>query len=258
MINGYLYNQLAKYPPLTRDEENALVVRMQSGDRGARDKLVLHNLRLAWKLAKRFRGRGLPMDDLLSEASIGLLRAAEKYSPDPGYRFTAYAGKWIFGVLCEAINTQVRMIRLPGAQARALALLRAQNPGTARELAFGTGLKEEMVREVLRWDQPVASLDKTNDEDENLYGCLSSPGPTPEDLAVRALTVEQMAKAMTKLTPGQRYVLENYYGLDGREPRNLPELGRECGVTKEAMGQRRIRALEALRHHLLGDAREVA
>src|ERR1700760_4597511 len=158
----------AEHQLLTAAEERRLARRIETGDLAAKDRLVSSNLRLVASVARRYIGRGLPMEDLLQEGVVGLIRAAEKFDWRRGTRFSTYAVPWIRQAISQALANTGRLIPLPAPQhLQAERLARAErglleqgaaDPGVA-ELAAATGLEEAAVLRVRRADAPTASLD---------------------------------------------------------------------------------------------------
>src|SRR3954471_14815538 len=157
----------AEHPLLTAADERRLARRIERGDLEAKDRLVRSNLRLVASVARRYVGRGLPMEDLLQEGVVGLIRAAEKYDWRRGTRFSTYAVPWIRQAITHALANTSRMVRLPAPQhleadrlARAeRGLLEQGRETTLAALANATGMKQAAVERVRRADAPVASLD---------------------------------------------------------------------------------------------------
>jgi DNA-directed RNA polymerase sigma subunit (sigma70/sigma32) len=110
---GRYLSEISRIPLLSRDEEVALARRIQAGDQEARARLIEANLRLVVQIARRYLNRGLPLPDLIEEGNLGLMRAAEKFQPERGTRFSTYATWWIRHAVVRALANQARMIRLP-------------------------------------------------------------------------------------------------------------------------------------------------
>src|SRR5919202_4752194 len=154
----------SSHPLLTALEERRLARAIERGDLGAKDRLVRCNLRLVAAVARRQVGRGLPMDDLLQEGVVGLIRAAEKYDWRRGTRFSTYAVPWIRQAISQALANTGRLIRLPAPQhLQAERLARAErgllehgaaDPAVA-ELAAATGLEEVAGLRIRRAGTPA-------------------------------------------------------------------------------------------------------
>ena len=111
-VKAYL-KEIGRVPLLTMEQELELARAAQAGDADARRKLSEANLRLVVSVAKRYAGRGLPFLDLIQEGNLGLMKAAEKFEPDRGFRFSTYATWWIRQSITRAIADQGRVIRIP-------------------------------------------------------------------------------------------------------------------------------------------------
>jgi RNA polymerase primary sigma factor len=264
--------EVPRGPLLTADQEWALARRMRGeettvpppGDprpspKEAHDRLVEANLRLVISVARRYRNRGLPLEDLIQEGALGLRRAAEKFDPDRGWRFSTYATWWIRQSVGRAVLDHARVVRLPVHMAGRVAHvqrtrddLRAQlgRGPTEAEIAEVLGLTAAQVVEALDAAIPAGSLDRPIGEDgESTLGDLVADlGPGPEELAADASVVETVRRALDMLPPRERVVLAMRHGIDDGRPRSLDEIGRVVGVTRERVRQIEAQALRRLRH----------
>jgi RNA polymerase primary sigma factor len=237
-------------------ERRRLEREISKGDE-AREKLVRFNLRLALSIARRYAGRGLPLEDLMQEGTLGLLRAAERYNPDLGHRFSTYATWWIRQAVRRALVEQGRSVRLPehlvgllGRLQRAmLTIEQAQGrPATAAELAVALETTVDKVEAALKASLMPASLDAPVTEDgATLAEVVADDGPTAGEVAEeRALRVA-VREALSKLTDRERLVIELRHGLDGKPPRTLAEVGEALHISRERARQLEAQALRKLR-----------
>ena len=212
--------------------------------------LVLHNQRLAWKLARHYEGHGLDSDDLDQHGMFGLLRAARKFDASKGFKFSTYATQWIKQNISRAIADEGTTIRIPvhvhervSKVARAeRKLLNEGRPRTVDNVAYATGLTFAQVEEVRRISRPTDSLDRIIGDDTALGDLIIGPSRLPGPLVV-VLRKELQARvrlALDGLSERERHVLIRRTGLDGDEPATLEELGVVFGVTRE-----RIRQIES-------------
>ncbi|MFW5996768.1 MAG: sigma-70 family RNA polymerase sigma factor [Lentisphaeria bacterium] len=258
-----LYMQEVGYIPLIPQEEEAdLAERIAAGDREARQKLIKGNLRLVVKIAHDFRGLGLPLVDLISEGNIGLMRAAEKFSPDRGAKFSSYAAWWIKQSMRRALSNQSRTIRIPVQSAGRMNKIRKtydelyeklKREPTDAEIADALHYNERTVRDLRTSDIRSLSVHSSlKDSDGNELGDLiaDSGTDTPEEIIIRSDSFEYLSDLMTVLTERERYIITKRFGLNGEEVLTLKELSVAIGRTRERVRQLQFQALEKLKDKL--------
>lgn len=258
-VKAYL-KEIGQVPLLSAEEEQMLARAARAGDADARRRLSEANLRLVVSVAKRYAGRGLPFLDLIQEGNLGLMKAAEKFEPDRGFKFSTYATWWIRQSITRAIADQGRTIRIPvhlvehinRVRKTAGELLRKNGrEPTAEEIAVRLEMEPDRVRELLQLAQEPVSLETPVGEEEDAHledFIQDEEAGIPVDEAGRQLLRRELMSVLKSLTPREERVITLRFGLDDGRPRTLEELGKEFNVTRERIRQIEAKALRKLRH----------
>lgn len=245
-LETYL-QEINEVPLLTAEQEQDLGHRVQQGDMAAREHLVRANLRLVVSIAKLYSERGLPLQDLIAEGNIGLLKAAEKFDPEAGCRFSTYGSWWIKQAIRRSLSTSVQSVRVPGYMAELISKWRV----VGRELSYRLGRSpsvEEVARELgippESWRLLKQTIQTTASggqlelmtgsqetvEDEKTF--------TPEETIQHADMLTRLRELLDSIDERQATILRLRYGLgESQEPMTLKDIGKVVGLTRERVRQ---------------------
>ncbi|AMV28674.1 RNA polymerase sigma factor SigA [Gemmata sp. SH-PL17] len=245
-------------PLLSAPEERELGARVLNGDVQARDRMVRANLRLVVNIARGYTGKGLALDDLVSEGNMGLLRAVEGFEPSMNTRFSTYASYWIKQSIKRAIVNTAKTIRIPAYMAELLTKWRrATNqlsdelgrPPTHDEIAKFLGLSKKklaIIKKAIR----VANAGSQADQGDAGWSIeemlMDGRSDTPESEMGKSDDLKQVLHLLDKMDPREATVLRMRFGLNDEEPRTLKEIGECLGLTRERVRQIENEALSKL------------
>ena len=267
-IRQYL-GEIGRFSLLTAEQEMALAKRVIAGELEAQQRLVEANLRLVVSIAKRYNNHGIHLLDLVQEGNLGLIRAAQKFDPSRGFRFSTYATWWIRQAISRAVAEHTRTIHIPVHVVELIYKIKRitrrlyQELGRdplAEEIAVAANLTKERVVELQSMAETPISLDAPliDDEQYHLADTLEDTRATaPAEAVTHQALQDQIANALETLNMRERKVIEMRYGLYDGHCHTLEELSAFFKLTRERIRQIEVKALRTLRHpiqvHLLRD-----
>ncbi|MBI5903225.1 MAG: sigma-70 family RNA polymerase sigma factor [Deltaproteobacteria bacterium] len=257
-INVY-FRRLKKLKLLTAEEERTLAGMVAKKDAAARRRMIESNLRLAVNIAKRYINRGLPLQDLIEEGNIGLIKAVERFKVTKECKFSTYATYWIKQSIERAITNQSGVVRLPIHIANDLAKLTRVSSALARELqrepsvvelAEKTGLSGRYVKRLHTVGKKSCSLETSLNEDteQTLLDKLEDErAPQPMEMIDETRRVEKIHEMLACLDENERRIVRLRFGFGTFKPHTLESIGKAFGVTRERVRQLESKALVKLR-----------
>ena len=255
-------SEIGYSPLLTAEEEVHFARRALKGCEASRKRMIVSNLRLVVKIARRYNNRGLALLDLIEEGNLGLIRAVEKFDPERGFRFSTYATWWIRQTIERAIMNQTRTIRLPIHVVKELNVyLRAarelaqelDHEPTAEDIALHLDKPIDEVSKMLRLNERISSVDTPigGENDKALLDILADDNESsPEDELQDSNIKQNIVSWLQELNVKQREVLARRFGLMGYEPSTLEDVGAEIGLTRERVRQIQVEGLRRLKDML--------
>lgn len=260
VLSMYL-KEINKVPLLTREEEDYHARRAAQDIQESKDALIQANLRFVVNVAKKYQNQGLPLSDLISEGNIGLMNAIERFDVDKGYHFISYAVWWIRQAILKAICEKSRMIRLPLNRANELVQIekvRKEITGSKgeeaeiREIAHTLDMKPEHVADLVNISRDLVSLETPvyQEKDSSVLGDFVEDKHyvAPEALMIERSLKDDINDVLKTLTEKEAEIIQFRFGLNGRSPLSLKEIGDRYSLTKERIRQIEKKALRRLQH----------
>jgi len=257
-LPSYL-GRLTQAPLLTAEEEVALTRAIQNGDRRARQRLIESNMRLVINIAKAYRNKAIPIEDLIQEGAIGLMQAAERFDPDRGFRFSTYATHWIRQSIGRAIDNKSKSIRLPAHVSQSLRRIEKEKMRLAGELggepsfdqvAQAMGMSPKKLQVLLQCSQELLSLDMSVGENSGttLAGLIrDNSNRDPESEVLSQEMIRELRKILQELSEREQRVMRMRFRLDGNDSLLGDDAATELQLSRERIRQIEAQAIKKLR-----------
>jgi RNA polymerase primary sigma factor len=258
-LDKYLH-EIGKVELITADEEVELARRIKAGDQKSLTKLVNANLRFVVSVSKQYQNQGLSLPDLINEGNLGLIKAAQRFDETRGFKFISYAVWWIRQSILQALAEQARIVRLPLNKIGSINKINKtfarleqefEREPSADEIAIALDMVPKEVKEYLKSTGRHVSMDAplTPDEEGDMYDVLSNDEiPLPDRNLMSDSLKKEIDRILTTLSPREADIIRLYFGLNGKHPHTLEEIGEEFGLTRERVRQIKEKAIRRLKH----------
>jgi len=260
-LDKYL-QEIGRVDLITAEEEVRLAQRIREGDKLALERLTKANLRFVVSVAKQYQNQGMSLPDLINEGNLGLIKAAERFDETRGFKFISYAVWWIRQSILQALAEQARIVRLPLNKIgtinkinRAYSELeqRFERPPSADEMAEFLEISVDDVRNSIKnsgrhvsMDAPLVADDESS---SSMYDILPNDAlPGPEKGLVAESLRSDIERSLSTLTSREGDVVRLYFGLNGKHPLTLEEIGERFELTRERVRQIKEKAIRRLKH----------
>jgi RNA polymerase primary sigma factor len=260
-LDKYL-QEIGRVDLITPDEEVELARRIRTGDKAALERLTKANLRFVVSVSKQYQNQGLALPDLINEGNVGLIKAAERFDETRGFKFISYAVWWIRQSILQALAEQARIVRLPLNKIGSINKInkayseleqKFERPPSAEEMAEFLGCTTEEIKQSLSHNGRHVSMDaplvEGDESSSSMYDVLANDSmPGPESNLVLESLRKDIERSLTALTPRESDVIKLFYGLEGRAPMSLDEIGDRFDLTRERVRQIKEKAIRRLKH----------
>ena len=256
------FEEIDKTEPLPPDREVKLMRRVRKGDTEALSELINANLKFVVSVANKYRTTGLPLEDLINEGNIGLIKAAHRFDESRGFKFISYAVWWIK----QSIADQSRLVRLPANVAGTVTRMRKQaehleqaleREPTVQELADIMDMSKKETEQLVQFNVRSISVDQPIDEEKKttLRDLMTSDDNRPEAVMMKESLTDEIERVLATIPEREAEIIRCYFGINMVRPLTLEEIGDHLNLTRERIRQLKERAIHRLRHatraHLL-------
>lgn len=260
-LDKYL-QEIGRVELISAEEEVRLAQLIREGDKRALERLTKANLRFVVSVAKQYQNQGMSLPDLINEGNLGLIKAAERFDETRGFKFISYAVWWIRQSILQALAEQARIVRLPLNKIgtinkinRAYSELeqKFERPPSAEEMAEHLECSVQDVRNSMQnsgrhvsMDAPLVADDESSSSMYDILPNDSLPGPE-KGLVLDSLR-KDIERSLSTLTSREGDVVRLYFGLNGKHPMTLEEIGERFELTRERVRQIKEKAIRRLKH----------
>lgn len=249
------FKEVRKSVLLTPSEEVELAKKIKDGDAKATEKLVNANLKFVISIAKEYQGQGLPLSDLISDGNYGLIKAAQRFDHNRGFRFISYAVWWIKQSIIQSLNDNARIVRLPANVITKLSKLSKEiakfEGDNERQPIYGDLLDDNNESLAMLNFPKAASLNQMiNEEGDELIELIPGETEDVDQLEIDVMIKKELNKTLSVLDDRERMIIECYFGINTEcESMTLEAIGEEYNLTKERIRQIKEKAIRKLRHN---------
>jgi RNA polymerase primary sigma factor len=257
-LPSYL-GRLTQAPLLSAEEEVTLTRAVQNGDVQAKQGLIESNMRLVINIAKTYRNRATPLEDLIQEGAIGLMQAAERFDPDKGFRFSTYATHWIRQAIGRAIDNKSKAIRLPAHVSQSLRKVERERGRLSRELGYEPtaeqlaetiGVSAKKLLSLMQASQELLSLDMSvGDSGGMTLGGLIRDDTSidPETMVLDQEVIRELQRILNELNEREQRVMRMRFRLEEDESTVQDDIAKEMKLSRERVRQIEVQAIKKLR-----------
>lgn len=258
-LDKYLH-EIGKVELISAEEEVDLARKIKQGDGAALEKLIKANLRFVVSVSKQYQNQGLSLPDLINEGNLGLIKAAQRFDETRGFKFISYAVWWIRQSILQALAEQARIVRLPLNKIgsinkinKTLSELEQKFEREPSEIEVANALEcaPGDIKDSLRSSGRHVSMDAplAQGEENNMYDVLiSQDTPSPDKELLNESLRREIERALSTLTYREANIIRLYFGLNGKHPHTLEEIGEEFNLTRERVRQIKEKAIKRLKH----------
>lgn len=258
-LDKYLH-EIGKVELITADEEVELAKRIKQNDAQALERLIKANLRFVVSVSKQYQNQGLSLPDLINEGNLGLIKAAQRFDETRGFKFISYAVWWIRQSILQALAEQARIVRLPLNKIGSINKInktfaeleqKFEREPSVLEIAQALEVAPNEVKDAMRTSGRHVSMDAplTPGEDGNMYDVmLSFDSPSPDKGLINESLRKEIERALSTLTYREASIVRLYFGLNGKHPHTLEEIGEAFNLTRERVRQIKEKAIKRLKH----------